>query len=241
MDCGTHAYPLKGTVTYLSDLGAPTILLPNGIGTATASEHAGGLIEGPYLLSFPKVGKHVTFDGRILHGAPVDDHIEKLMQAWSEMCGEVNNEKRKKRRMTFLVNVWLDNIPSQSSAYPEKKLSGLHPCVESETELLRVTGTAKESTEPPVEINLGKIAYRHTVQATLMSNNCTLKVKIPFPTVDELSAFMTTPASNQFLVRLTDPDIVIDLENVDDNFSSPFEGDDDIEEGEEEDIDMNDN
>ena len=71
-ECGLHVYPYKGTVTYFSDLGAPTLIFVDGKGTEMAAEDIEGSLDSSYAMSFPQIGKHISFDGRCLHGAPVD-------------------------------------------------------------------------------------------------------------------------------------------------------------------------
>jgi hypothetical protein len=59
-------------VTYLSDTGAPTIVVP--LRPATGGKQGsrdGGIVDQHTVhISHPRVGKHITFDGRFLHGVP---------------------------------------------------------------------------------------------------------------------------------------------------------------------------
>lgn len=102
-DTGFKLHPHIATVTYLSDTGAPTLVLH-------------GAVEGPAMavervhVSWPWVGKHIAFDGRWLHGAPPD--LADLAEAPAESTA--------KRRCTFLVNVWLNHKPV--NAVPFKSL-----------------------------------------------------------------------------------------------------------------------
>lgn len=66
---GLHVPPWLSTVTYLSPNGAPTLLLPV---VADARGRARLPADGmdAALLSFPLRGKHLAFDGRLLHGCP---------------------------------------------------------------------------------------------------------------------------------------------------------------------------
>lgn len=90
-DTGYKLHPHLGTVTYLSNVGAPTMVLQDAI------EGSGDRVSGLHV-SFPKVGKHMAFDGRWLHGAPSD--LAALMPP-----------PEKSVRYTFLVNVWLNHKP----------------------------------------------------------------------------------------------------------------------------------
>lgn len=62
---GTHGliiHPLLSTVTYLSDDGAPTVVLPRGRITPTGEYMVDKLPEA--IVVPPRVGRHVCFDGR---------------------------------------------------------------------------------------------------------------------------------------------------------------------------------
>lgn len=95
-----QVHPTLSTVTYLTAVGAPTLIL-NTLGTpasASASEVA-AKAHGPIAsggLSFPRVGKHIVFDGARLHGAVP-------CQGGGAPSGA--------RRITFLVNLWLHHKP----------------------------------------------------------------------------------------------------------------------------------
>lgn len=96
---GVNVHPHLSTVTYLTACGAPTLVVdrrnpprPEDSSRACGDIHAG-------LWSEPRTGKHVSFDGQLLHGT-VPRHHE---------GGE---------RLTFLVNVWLNHRPSHSRRVP---------------------------------------------------------------------------------------------------------------------------
>eukprot|EP00934_Nitzschia_sp_Nitz4_P006535 Nitzschia sp. Nitz4//scaffold34_size148208//77427//78809//NITZ4_002981-RA/size148208-processed-gene-0.47-mRNA-1//-1//CDS//3329548798//6525//frame0 len=64
-------HPRVGTVTYLSDVGAPTFILDQPsppMDDLQKSTLEKGISKA--WLSHPRVGKHTAFDGRLLHGAP---------------------------------------------------------------------------------------------------------------------------------------------------------------------------
>lgn len=118
-DTGENATPSVATVTYLSDEGAPTIVLdqpcPARVGDplddGTAPIRAGWL-------SFPKPGKHVRFDGRLLHGAPA-------LGTSGVPCG--GRGRRRRRRVSLLVNCWIDRRPRLASPLPEDLARRLSP------------------------------------------------------------------------------------------------------------------
>jgi hypothetical protein len=111
-DYGVNVHPAISTVTYLTDTGAPTLVLDHraplmyedldGFRGHVSSGH----------LSYPRAGKHVAFDGRLLHGAP-----RELTRAGAAPPGYV--------RVSFLVNVWLGYKPRGIQRFPEEELGNL--------------------------------------------------------------------------------------------------------------------
>lgn len=100
-----NVHPHVATVTYLSDNGAPTMILeqlPIAKGTSNITQA---------YLSHPKLGKHVSFDGRLLHGVPPElmaSHAEKkhytritvrapLLRIWFLMVWGVQSHSEKRR------------------------------------------------------------------------------------------------------------------------------------------------
>lgn len=105
-------HPRLATVTYLTDFGAPTVVLdkrsppPNDPEKKTLE---GNIRKG--WLSHPKIGKHIAFDGRLLHGAPATffNSGDKEMTTSSEPPNKKTKQDRK--RITFMVNVWVNHCP----------------------------------------------------------------------------------------------------------------------------------
>ncbi|RHY29189.1 hypothetical protein DYB32_005349, partial [Aphanomyces invadans] len=100
-DDEVHVHPYLGTVTYLCVNAGPTVVLDK-----RGTFEYGADISGPLrqcIVSRPKPGKHITFDGELLHGAPSDLAFP-----------HVNEDDDTSVRVTFLVNVWVNHIPIQS-------------------------------------------------------------------------------------------------------------------------------
>jgi len=93
-DTGFQLHPHVATVTYVSDLGAPTLVLE----AIEAEDSKQAVTPQAAHWSMPKAGKHISFDGRWLHAAP------------QSLC-EHNPNKGTGKRITFLVNVWLNHKP----------------------------------------------------------------------------------------------------------------------------------
>lgn len=101
-----HVHPYLATVTYLCVNAGPTIIL-NKKGTF----EYGSDITGPLntcIISRPSAGKHICFDGELLHGAP------------SSLSYPAVNDELEGLRVTFLVNVWIDHLPVQSQRLETK-------------------------------------------------------------------------------------------------------------------------
>ncbi len=91
---GIGVFPLISTVTYLTDSGnaPPTVVFSKRYDQPedeTISE---------MLLSYPRQGNHLVFDGRLLHGAPANYLLRRP--------GVGDNRSYSDIRVTFLVNIW---------------------------------------------------------------------------------------------------------------------------------------
>jgi hypothetical protein len=135
----TYVHPHISTVTYLTDYGSPTLavncrvhnlsgeyIIPGENADNSSDDHVEGFV------SWPKAGKHLSFDGRYLHAA-----LPNLMEpgmfdqqiAFNESKDPKQQKlfKRRHRRVTFLVNIWLNYHPFEVKPFPETmidKLSG---------------------------------------------------------------------------------------------------------------------
>ena len=114
-------HPRVATITYLSDIGVPTLILdkvsppPSDV---SKSSLAGDISTG--WLSHPDFGKHIAFDGRMLHGAPgtffpaVEEEREEKSPIKKMKLNDGTpalGQPAPGRRVTFLVNIWLNHCP----------------------------------------------------------------------------------------------------------------------------------
>ena len=81
-------------------------------------------------LSWPERGKHLSFDGRFLHAAPGDlmepGEFERQIQFNNSTDTKENRlNQRRHRRVTFLVNIWLNYKPFNVNMFPETMLDKL--------------------------------------------------------------------------------------------------------------------
>jgi hypothetical protein len=117
--CDIYMHPFISTVTYLSDVGAPTVVFGDGRithegallsrrdrfdGEVCKEEQAEPLANA--FVSFPRVGKHIAFNGRLLHGCP-RTCAPRTAIAESTAQDAAGGSKR----VTMLVNVWLNHRP----------------------------------------------------------------------------------------------------------------------------------
>ena len=105
-DFGIFAHPQLSTVTYLTSGGAPTVVLSQRIGQDGGMVGDGAISEAT--VSQPVAGKHLAFDGRLLH---------LVAPELTAAPAEPGN------RCTFLVNIWLHHKPRGLRPLPE----ALHP------------------------------------------------------------------------------------------------------------------
>ena len=87
-------------------------------------------VEG--FVTWPAVGKHTSFDGRNLHASPPDlmgekGTFEKQLEFITNEDDIPKLQKRRHRRVTFLVNIWLNYHPYNVKPFPDlmiDKMSG---------------------------------------------------------------------------------------------------------------------
>ena len=105
---GVHTTPWLATVTYLGSRGAPTVILPI---VGDSEGHAELLPEmsaaSGTFVSYPIAGKHVAFDGGLLHGV--------LSQMSSH--GTTTHDDPFVR-CTVLVNIWCNHRPLSAKRLP---------------------------------------------------------------------------------------------------------------------------
>lgn len=143
---GLMLHPRVATITYFSNVGAPTLVLdrksppPNHAAKLAGEVHRGWL-------SGPQLGKHVAFDGSLLHGAPasffpgvgplesVDEPPNKKRRLEVAARGvaaaldapRATDERpvEKSQRITFLVNVWLNHCPMDAELLDDEIIDQL--------------------------------------------------------------------------------------------------------------------
>ena len=118
-------HPRLATVTYLSNYGAPTLIL-NQKSPPMEDIKKKTLEQGidKAWLSHPHVGKHTAFDGRLLHGAPALFFPSKKQLAEKEQP-DAKRQKVDTKRYTLLVNIWLNHWVLDAALLDEEICSSL--------------------------------------------------------------------------------------------------------------------
>ena len=104
----TVTCPNFGTVTYLTAVGAPTVVVPVSPVKATGKHPFSSVY-----VSHPSPGKHIVFRGDALHGCP------------PEMMRKAPGGAGGYTRITLLVNVWIGYHPQQIEAAPAELVAQL--------------------------------------------------------------------------------------------------------------------
>ena len=109
---GIGVFPSLSTVTYLTEIenAPPTLIFSRRYDEVEDDNDPVGIND--MFVSHPIIGKHVAFDGRLLHGAPSHPLLRRQIHQTGNArfpCDDVSNEKS--IRITFLVNVWIGHKP----------------------------------------------------------------------------------------------------------------------------------
>ncbi|KAJ1462933.1 hypothetical protein M885DRAFT_103061 [Pelagophyceae sp. CCMP2097] len=113
-----YAPPHLSTVTYVCDVGAPTVLLDatlrgHGDLCRLDGDAADELSLHEVEVVWPRTGDHLVFDGRRMHGV-----VPKL---------SVFEATKEKPRLTLLVNIWLAHRPLGVEPFPDCMINSLSP------------------------------------------------------------------------------------------------------------------
>jgi hypothetical protein len=165
----TYIHPHVSTVTYLTDFGSPTLVTNCRVHNLTGEWIVPGdgnskddAVEG--FVSWPKTGKHMSFDGRYLHAAPPElmepgAFAEQIQYQHSDDPKQQKLLKRRYRRVTFLVNIWLNYQPFEVKPFPDTmidKLSGKEEANRKQL-LLQPTSPSNITKVRPVSIGIESV------------------------------------------------------------------------------------
>eukprot|EP00554_Chaetoceros_debilis_P015802 CAMPEP_0194119938 /NCGR_PEP_ID=MMETSP0150-20130528/41352_1 /TAXON_ID=122233 /ORGANISM="Chaetoceros debilis, Strain MM31A-1" /LENGTH=416 /DNA_ID=CAMNT_0038811817 /DNA_START=18 /DNA_END=1264 /DNA_ORIENTATION=- len=138
-----YIHPHISTVTYFSDIGAPTMALNYRVNIFTGEYESPSETEAvEAYFSWPKRGKHLSFDGKFLHAAPSNllkaGEWKKQISAPADVDAKDMDEKdrkkqlRRRRRTTFLVNIWLNYKPVNTNIFPSTMTDKLSKVIDEE-------------------------------------------------------------------------------------------------------------
>lgn len=171
-------HPRVATITYFSDTGVPTLILDKRSPPPSDPEKKAlnGHVHNAWL-SHPRLGKHVAFDGRFLHGGPGEYFPS--VAATSNECSEPTAKKRKVegstaapggngKRTTFMVNIWLNHCPIESEPLDEDVIADLKTPWEDTQEGDNNKGNLKvgDPVAPPFEWKVTDIAQTDSFKNT---------------------------------------------------------------------------
>jgi hypothetical protein len=163
-------HPRLATVTYLTSAGAPTLVMdqrsppPDDPDRKTLHNRS---IRRAWL-SHPAVGKHLAFDGRLLHGAPATFFPRSKRRGTSQTASSSNvgppdckrrrveeevpgmasslNSADGNERITMLVNVWINHCPLDAELLDDDVCRSLETPFVADTAASSMPTTDKEAT-----------------------------------------------------------------------------------------------
>jgi hypothetical protein len=168
-----YIHPHLSTVTYLTSQGAPTIVFNRRIHNITGewilnTTNNNDAETTRAVVSWPKTGKHLRFDGRYLHAAPSElivmttPGVTSMEQQQPVVPPTIHNNDsddarriqriltRRHRRVTFLVNIWINYKPFNVHPFPETMLDKLTGVQENFQLFSSSTSTLSASTTTDV-------------------------------------------------------------------------------------------
>lgn len=192
---GVHVYPIKSTVTYLSDCGAPTMIVDKR-GTADSSYELIGVAD-TFSLCKPKVGRSIVFDGSLLHAAPSgidDENDEDESQSDSDDDDEEEEEEEEdddvERRVTLLVNVWIDHIPHQAKRFEQLSPAALTTTIPEDLLHLcwkRLAGQEDDQSCSDLELLCSSSSCSRMKRWKFNNTGTNYTIEVPLPPVNQLT------------------------------------------------------
>ena len=178
-ECGDVQHPLLGTVTYLEAGGsvAPTAVLEDCFETELLAGK-GAMVARAHL-SLPVPGKHICFDGRLLHAAPAQ--LREIFGSAKEVqCGK--SRRRKPSRTTLLVNIWQGHRPKDPRPLGQAVATKLAPAVNTSSFSLG-SGDPVE----PLELRVGRGTRAREISWQFGEDDL-MSVLLPIPETADIKA-----------------------------------------------------
>lgn len=164
----------------LTDGGAPTIILDIAPHLEYGKLPKNKAIPKAHM-SFPECGKHIKFDGRLLHAAP-SDVFYACAPGLPGKRGGSRSCKREFRpqytRVSFLVNVWLNWTPRDTEYFPQDSLH----LFEADVPAAASMKFDAENAVAPVKMGVKKGTpvqqFKHAFGSTGREHSLTLKIPV---------------------------------------------------------------
>lgn len=159
-------------------MGGPTIILDKP-GTDSAEQNfLGDLASEVYILSKPAVGKHICFRGDLLHAASSDFEQEESPDDSSE--SESESSENRPKRITFLVNIWLNHTPSHAGPVDVNLLSAFKQHTFEEDIVL------SEPAAAPYLLDSSSSSQHRSLRWTFTSSYVMTEIALPAPSAEEI-------------------------------------------------------
>ena len=165
-----YIHPHISTVTYLTDIGAPTMVVSKRVHPMTGEyiHESNTPVEG--YVSWPKRGKHLSFDGRYLHAAPSDIMVEGMFdkQCQFDTTSDMDAKTKKiltrqHRRVTFLVNIWLNHKPFNVNPFPETMIGNLSKVNLFGSDMKLFNNTAEQQMDEKMSHTTTKVQVKDSI------------------------------------------------------------------------------
>ena len=239
-------HPRVATVTYLSDAGVPTFIMDKRSPppTDTEKKSLNGFVNKSWI-SCPMMGKHVSFDGRLLHGAIGTFHPKTSTPKEDEDRGSKRRKvgddgkaydttEQQLKRITFMVNIWINHCPIDAEMIDDELCSQMKTqwpedtkgnSSEAKTIYWSLQSADKPNKLPVKEVRVGK-GESEKVTETIESVICDREVAINFrsseATLNDISQIAHDSEGKSIEVQFDDTlveievgDIVPDSDNED--------------------------
>ena len=145
---GVCLYPHLGTVTYLTDIGGPTFVF-NKVGGLQSGEDNSGVVD-ELVVSKAMFGKHIKFDGRLLHAAPSQTIFGPVPAAQPPTT---------QKRITFLVNIWLNHRTVQCKPFPAAFIKDFSTSIDESSCFLSLPTTASKQNKKSKQQKTGGTGF----------------------------------------------------------------------------------
>jgi hypothetical protein len=201
-ETGVHVYPDSATVTYFTAKGSPTVIFDKE-GTIDHTFDFTGTIRAMEF-SRPRLLKHVAFPGNLLHAAPSEvmfgdeeeDEVDLVDETDNESSPTAHGNARNdnlaailahipNKRITFLVNIWLNHIPSQSVRCDEILFPQFHTALTPDRFSLSPAAGTVEGINKKV-FRLPDADCTRSVVLKFVANDLKYDVIMPLPSTEQM-------------------------------------------------------